>query len=154
VNQPAKSDLRRVIPCPGPFTTPQGEPASNPEKMRQNDLSVCPLIRVFQLQDSPVAVPWSVLEAQPLFGFNERRFHMADEGRINGFAWFLAGLGIGALTGILYAPKSGRETREDLANSAREGSEYLRNRSKQVAEKVLKRAANKWAIWSTRAVNR
>ena len=61
---------------------------------------------------------------------------MAEDSRVNGFAWFLAGLGIGALTGILYAPKSGRETREDLANSAREGSEYLRNRSKQVAEQV------------------
>ncbi len=58
---------------------------------------------------------------------------MAEESssNINGFAWFLAGLGVGALAGILYAPKSGRETREDLANSAREGSEYLRNRSKR-----------------------
>jgi gas vesicle protein len=61
---------------------------------------------------------------------------MADDNRINGFAWFLAGLGVGALAGILYAPKSGRETRDDLANSAREGTEYLRNRGKQVAEQV------------------
>jgi gas vesicle protein len=38
--------------------------------------------------------------------------------------------------GILYAPKSGRETREDLKNGAREGTEYLRARSQQVAEKV------------------
>jgi len=61
---------------------------------------------------------------------------MAEESRINGFAWFLAGLGVGALAGILYAPKSGRETREELASSAREGTEYLRNRGKQVAEQV------------------
>lgn len=61
---------------------------------------------------------------------------MAEDSKINGFAWFLAGVGIGALAGILYAPKSGRETREDLANSAREGTEYLKNRSKQVAEQV------------------
>lgn len=61
---------------------------------------------------------------------------MADESRVNSFAWFLAGLGIGALAGILYAPKSGRETREDLANGARESTEYLRNRGKQVAEQV------------------
>jgi len=59
-----------------------------------------------------------------------------DNSSINGFAWFLAGVGVGALAGILYAPKSGRETRDDLANSAREGGEYLRNRSKQVAEQV------------------
>ena len=32
----------------------------------------------------------------------------------SGFSWFLAGLGIGALVGVLYAPKSGRETREEL----------------------------------------
>src|SRR6266700_408820 len=61
---------------------------------------------------------------------------MAEDSKINGFAWFLAGLGVGALAGILYAPKSGRETRDDLANSAREGSEYLRTRRKQVAEQV------------------
>ena len=30
----------------------------------------------------------------------------------------LAGLGMGALIGVLYAPKAGRETREDIANSA------------------------------------
>lgn len=62
---------------------------------------------------------------------------MADESSgINGFAWFLAGLGIGALAGVLYAPKSGRETREDLANTARESTEYLRTRGKQVAEQM------------------
>jgi gas vesicle protein len=59
---------------------------------------------------------------------------MADESKSYGLAWFLAGLGVGALVGILYAPKSGREMREDLANSAREGTEYIRNRTKQAAE--------------------
>jgi gas vesicle protein len=53
-----------------------------------------------------------------------------------GVAWFLAGLGVGALIGILYAPKSGRETREDLAQRARDGQEYLRVRSKQAAEQM------------------
>ena len=38
----------------------------------------------------------------------------------SGLAWFLAGLGIGTLIGVLYAPKAGKETREDIANSARE----------------------------------
>src|SRR5215469_4416428 len=57
-----------------------------------------------------------------------------EEDIINGFAWFLAGLGFGALIGVLYAPKSGRETRDDLANNARQGKEYLPNRSKQVAQ--------------------
>ena len=61
---------------------------------------------------------------------------MADENKSNGLAWFLAGLGVGALVGILYAPKSGRETREDLITGAREGTEYLRTRSRQAAEQV------------------
>jgi gas vesicle protein len=61
---------------------------------------------------------------------------MAEENKINGLAWFVAGLGVGALVGILYAPKSGRETREDLVSGAREGTEYLRTRSRQAAEQV------------------
>jgi gas vesicle protein len=61
---------------------------------------------------------------------------MADENKSYGLAWFLAGLGVGALVGILYAPKSGRETREDIANTAREGTEYLRAKTRQAAEEV------------------
>jgi gas vesicle protein len=59
-----------------------------------------------------------------------------DNNKAYGLAWFLAGLGVGALVGILYAPKSGRETRESLASGAREGTEYLRNRGQQVADQV------------------
>jgi len=59
-----------------------------------------------------------------------------DSNSGQGVAWFLAGLGVGALIGILYAPKSGAETREDLAQSAREGTEYLRARGRQAAEQV------------------
>jgi gas vesicle protein len=62
---------------------------------------------------------------------------MAEETQSSsGFSWFLAGLGIGALIGVLYAPKAGKETREDLANSAREGSEYLRQRSREAADQI------------------
>lgn len=61
---------------------------------------------------------------------------MADESKVQGLAWFLAGLGVGALVGILYAPKSGRETREDLVQGALEGKEYLRNKSRETAERV------------------
>ena len=61
---------------------------------------------------------------------------MADDNRAQGLAWFLAGIGVGALIGILYAPKSGRETREEIAQGAREGTEYLRAKSKQAAQHV------------------
>jgi gas vesicle protein len=61
---------------------------------------------------------------------------MTEENKSYGLAWFVAGLGVGTLIGILYAPKSGRETREDLAVGAREGTEYLRNRTQQAAAEV------------------
>jgi gas vesicle protein len=61
---------------------------------------------------------------------------MADERQGGTLGWFVAGLGLGALIGVLYAPKSGRETREDLAAGAREGTEYIRARSKEAAEQM------------------
>lgn len=49
---------------------------------------------------------------------------MADNnGGANNFGWFLAGLGIGALVGVLYAPKSGKETRDDLVAGALDAQE-------------------------------
>ena len=52
------------------------------------------------------------------------------------FGWFLAGLGIGALVGILYAPKSGRETREDIVATAKDGTEYVRVRAREAADQA------------------
>ena len=46
-----------------------------------------------------------------------------NESGVSGLGWFLAGLGIGALVGVLYAPKSGKETRDELASSARDARE-------------------------------
>ena len=60
---------------------------------------------------------------------------MVEESKSYGLAWFLAGLGVGALVGILYAPKSGRETRDDLANGAREGTEYLKAQVSEYVER-------------------
>ena len=47
------------------------------------------------------------------------------------FSWFLAGLGLGSLFGVLYAPKSGQETREELVASALGSGEYVRQRSRE-----------------------
>jgi gas vesicle protein len=72
-----------------------------------------------------------------IFTLGERRvFIMAEDNKIHHLGWFLAGLGVGAVVGILYAPKSGRETRESIANSAREGTEYVRVKGQQAAEQV------------------
>jgi gas vesicle protein len=61
---------------------------------------------------------------------------MSEEKQSSGFSWFLAGLGLGALIGVLYAPKAGRETREELLSSAREGTEYLKQRGRDAADQV------------------
>ncbi|HUE51135.1 MAG TPA: YtxH domain-containing protein [Terriglobales bacterium] len=54
----------------------------------------------------------------------------------NSFIWFLAGLGVGALVGVLYAPNSGSETREVLRSKADEGREFMRNRARQARERA------------------
>jgi gas vesicle protein len=60
---------------------------------------------------------------------------MATENQ-QAFGWFLAGLGLGALVGILYAPKSGRETREDILTTAKDGTEYVRVRAREVVDQA------------------
>ncbi len=55
-----------------------------------------------------------------------------------GLGWFLAGLGIGALVGVLYAPKAGKETREDLKASALDAKE----RAAVLAQQGRERAAD------------
>jgi gas vesicle protein len=52
------------------------------------------------------------------------------------FGWFVAGLGLGALVGILYAPKSGKETRDDIVTTAKDGTEYVKVRAREVAEQA------------------
>ncbi len=47
------------------------------------------------------------------------------------FMWFLAGLGLGALVGVLYAPRSGSETRQAIREKAEEGREYMRNAARE-----------------------
>ena len=61
---------------------------------------------------------------------------MSDRDNGNSLLWFLAGLGFGALMGVLYAPRSGRETRDAIKNTAQEGSEYLKTRSRDAKETV------------------
>lgn len=61
---------------------------------------------------------------------------MSERDGSNSFLWFLAGLGFGAIAGILYAPRSGSETREALRSKAEEGREFMRERSRQVREQA------------------
>ena len=55
---------------------------------------------------------------------------MADNSSSGGdkFLYFLAGAGIGAVLALLFAPKSGRETRELLAKTATDSKDFLSNK--------------------------
>jgi gas vesicle protein len=54
----------------------------------------------------------------------------------NGFMWFLAGLGVGAVVGVLYAPKSGDEMRDVLRAKAQEGTERARRQARRAREQA------------------
>lgn len=66
----------------------------------------------------------------------------------SGALWFLVGIGIGAVVGLLYAPQSGAETREILMAKAEEGKDYVRKRSREAREQ-----ANQWAERGKEAYN-
>ncbi len=61
---------------------------------------------------------------------------MTEEKQGGGFGWFLLGLGLGAAVGVLYAPKAGSETRDDLLEQARGSGEYLKQKSRVAADQV------------------
>jgi len=56
---------------------------------------------------------------------------MADE---NKFAYFAFGFGVGLAIGVLFAPKSGEDTRQYIRTKAAEGKEYLKRRTEEVRE--------------------
>ena len=58
---------------------------------------------------------------------------MEDE---NKFSYFFLGLGLGVAAGLLFAPKSGPETRDLLMAKADEGKEYLKKRTTELQDQA------------------
>jgi gas vesicle protein len=50
--------------------------------------------------------------------------------------YLLVGLSIGSVIGILFAPKSGEETREYIAKKAKEGNQYARNKARELRDRA------------------
>ncbi len=67
----------------------------------------------------------------------------------NGLSSFLLGLGVGVGIGMLFAPKSGQETRELLKNKAGEGTDFLKQRSADA-----KQTATEWVEKGKEALGR
>jgi gas vesicle protein len=66
-----------------------------------------------------------------------------------GLSSFLLGLGVGVGIGMLFAPKSGRETRQLIKDKADEGSEFLKQRGTE-----LKQSASEWVDKGKEAISR
>lgn len=50
--------------------------------------------------------------------------------------WFIAGLGIGAALGVLYAPRAGEETRELLGKKANEGRDAMTRKTAEFRQQA------------------
>jgi len=60
---------------------------------------------------------------------------MADQEESGKLGWFLAGAVLGGAVALLYAPKTGRETREFITKKTGEGREALNETGQQVYDK-------------------
>src|SRR5260370_40675522 len=56
---------------------------------------------------------------------------MEDDSKLS---YFFLGLGLGVAAGVLFAPKSGAETRDYLRSRAVDGTEFLKRRSTEMRE--------------------
>ena len=54
----------------------------------------------------------------------------------NKFSFFFLGLGLGVAVGLLFAPKTGTETRELIRSKANEGTDYLKRRTADLKDQA------------------
>lgn len=59
---------------------------------------------------------------------------MAKHRNEGNLAWFVAGVTVGIAGAILFAPKSGRETRQQLADAASKGRDFASEQRKQATQ--------------------
>jgi gas vesicle protein len=61
--------------------------------------------------------------------------NMSDKSK-NNIGWFLAGLGVGVVTAILYAPRSGREIRDAIVTGVDDGRKHLASLGRDAREQI------------------
>jgi gas vesicle protein len=59
---------------------------------------------------------------------------MAEEG--SKFSYFAFGLGLGLAVGVLFAPKSGEETRDFIRSKADESKDFIRRRGEELRDQA------------------
>jgi gas vesicle protein len=61
---------------------------------------------------------------------------MSEENDGSRVGFFLAGLGIGAVMALLFAPRSGKETRDLIVQTAEEGKDYVITKSEELRKQA------------------
>ena len=61
---------------------------------------------------------------------------MSDENGASKVGFFLVGLGIGAVLALLFAPRSGKETRDMIAQKAEEGRDFVRTKTEEFRQQA------------------
>jgi gas vesicle protein len=67
----------------------------------------------------------------------------------NGLSSFLLGLGVGVAVGMLFAPKSGEETRKLIKEKAGESGEFIKQRGSEIKD-----TASGWVEKGKEAIGR
>lgn len=57
---------------------------------------------------------------------------MSENNGASNLGFFLAGLGVGAVLALLFAPQSGKETRDLIAQRANEGRDFMASKTKEL----------------------
>jgi gas vesicle protein len=61
---------------------------------------------------------------------------VSDNNGASNLGFFMAGLGIGAVLALLFAPTSGKEAREFLTQKAGEGKDYVTSKSREIRDQA------------------
>jgi len=61
---------------------------------------------------------------------------MSEDNGGTQIGFFLAGLGIGAVIALLFAPRSGKETRDMIVQKAEEGRDFVVNKSEEIRKQA------------------
>jgi gas vesicle protein len=61
---------------------------------------------------------------------------MADCNVATKISYFLAGIGIGAVVALLFAPQSGEETRKQIAEKAQDGKDFVAHKGREIRKQA------------------
>ena len=65
----------------------------------------------------------------------------------SGFPYLLIGIGVGVVAGLLLAPRSGEELRQDVRRRATEGLDYINQQAEKFRDSTHQVVANKGKEW-------